>query len=166
MLVVVLAIAITFTVSWRPIIGPRHRGLTANKFESSPQRLARGEYLVQHVVGCAVCHSSRDFGKHDDPILPNTLLAGSHIEESGMPGDVYAPNLTPDPATGAGAWTDDQLARAIREGVGHAGRALFPMMPYSHYRSLSDEDLASVVVYLRSVPSIPHAQPATNPHYS
>lgn len=160
---VVLAVAITFTVGWRPIIGPRHRSLTTSKYERTPQRLERGEYLVQHVVGCAVCHSSRDFTKHDDPILPDTLLAGSHMNEheQGMPGEVYAPNLTPDQATGAGSWTDDQLARAIREGIGHDGRALFPMMPYSHYRSLSDEDLASIVVYLRSVPFIHHAQPTT-----
>ncbi len=44
-----------------------------------------------------------------------------------------------------------QLARAIREGIGHDGRALFPIMPYSHFRSMSDEDVASVVVFLRSL---------------
>ncbi len=72
-----------------------------------------------------------------------------------------ASNLTPDPETGAGSWTDDQLARAIREGVGHDGRALFPIMPYQRYRNMSDEDLASVVVYLRSLPAVHNRLPAT-----
>ena len=71
-----------------------------------------------------------------------------------------APNLTPDPETGAGSWTDDQLARAMREGVGHDGRALFPIMPYQHYRNMSDEDLASVVVYLRSLPPVHNQLPS------
>jgi mono/diheme cytochrome c family protein len=63
--------------------------------------------------------------------------------------------------TGSGAWTDDQLARAIREGIGHDGRTLFPMMPYENFRSMSDEDLASVVVFLRSLPPIRHELPKT-----
>ena len=46
------------------------------------------------------------------------------------------------------------LARAIREGIGHDGRALFPVMPYESYRAMSDEDLASVIVYLRSLPAV------------
>ncbi len=53
------------------------------------------------------------------------------------------------------------LARAIREGIGHDGRALFPEMPYTHFREMSDEDLASVVVYLRSLPPVHHELPAT-----
>src|SRR5262249_22359481 len=79
----------------------------------------------------------------------------------GLPGRVVAPNLTPEAETGAGKWTDDQLARAIREGVGHDGRALFPLMPYRRFRSMSDEDLASVVVYLRSLPPVHNQLPTT-----
>ncbi len=76
-------------------------------------------------------------------------------------GRVVAPNLTPDPETGAGNWTDDQLARAIREGIGHDGRALYPMMPYQRFRALSDEDLASIIVYLRSLPPVRNPLPFT-----
>src|SRR5262249_29226503 len=47
---------------------------------------------------------------------------------------LVAPNITPDVETGAGNWTDDQFARAIREGIGHDGRALFPLMPYDDFR--------------------------------
>jgi hypothetical protein len=71
------------------------------------------------------------------------------------------PNITPDPETGAGRWTDDMLARAIREGIGHDGRTLFPMMPYEQFKYMSDEDLASVVVYLRSLPPVSKTLPRT-----
>jgi len=64
--------------------------------------------------------------------------------------------------TGAGAWTDEQLARAIREGVGHNGRRLAPMMPYNHFREMSDDDLASVIVYLRSLEPVRNVLPQTN----
>jgi len=160
-LVVVLAIAITKTIGWRPIIGPQQRALTERKFESTPQRLARGEYLVQHVALCILCHSEHDFKALGAPVIQGMLLAGAHVDEEGMPGDVYSPNLTPDPETGAGRWSDDQLSRAIREGIGNDGRALFPMMPYEHFHSMSDEDVASVVVYLRTIQPVKHQQPAT-----
>ena len=80
----------------------------------------------------------------------------------GLPGSVHAPNITPDPETGAGNWSDDQLARAIREGIGHDGRALFPFMPYLGLRALSDEDLASIIVYLRSLPPVRQSRPTTD----
>ena len=154
-LVVVLALGITFTIGWRPFIGPQARTLTARKFDSTPARQERGEYLVMSVGDCMDCHAEHDWTAHDAPILPNTLGSGQDMTLlKGLPGLVRAPNITPDPETGAGNWTDDQLARAIREGVGHDGRALFPFMPYPDFRNLSDEDLASIIVYLRSLPPI------------
>jgi mono/diheme cytochrome c family protein len=60
-----------------------------------------------------------------------------------------------------GNWSDDALARAIREGIGHDGRTLFPMMPYEHFRHLPDEDVASIVVYLRSLPAVRNPLPST-----
>ena|SRR5215813_3545193 len=66
-----------------------------------------------------------------------------------------------DPDTGAGKWTDDQLVRAIREGTGHDGRALFPMMPYPNFRYLTNEALASIIVDLRSLPPVRHELPKT-----
>lgn len=161
-LALVLAVGITFTIGWHPFIGPRSRPLTSRKFQSTPERLARGEYLVQHVADCMGCHSEHDWTARDAPILPNTLGAGEDMSLlKGLPGKVYAPNITPDVETGAGTWSDDQLARAIREGVSHDGRALFPFMPYLDFRHLSDEDLASVVVYLRSLPPVHKQRPTT-----
>lgn len=161
-LTVVLAAGITLTIGWRPFIGPRARALTSRKFESTPARLARGEYLVESVSLCMDCHSERDWSAHDTPMLPGTLGAGQDMNFlKGFPGKVYPPNITPDVETGAGSWSDDQLARAIREGVGHDGRALFPFMPYERFHALSDEDLASIIVYLRSLPPVRKQRPKT-----
>jgi mono/diheme cytochrome c family protein len=160
-LVVVLVAGITVTIGWRPFVGPRARPLTTRRFEPTAERLARGTYLVKHVTPCMECHAPHRWTEHDAPVEANLLGAGQEMPVKGLPGHVVAPNLSPDPETGAGNWTDDQLARAIREGVGHDGRALFPLMPYQHYRSMSDEDVASIVVYLRSLAPVHRQQPAT-----
>ena len=70
-LAAVLAAGITFTIGWRPFIGPQARTLTARKFDSTPARLARGEYLVNHVTPCMDCHAEHDWTAHDAPILPD-----------------------------------------------------------------------------------------------
>jgi hypothetical protein len=154
-LIVLLAAAVTFTIGWRPFIGPRLRPLTNRVFERTPARLARGKYLVENEAVCVDCHSPHDWSKHDAPITPGMEGAGQNLAIfGGLPGQVVAPNLTPDSETGSGTWSDDALARAIREGIGHDGRALFPIMPYESYRNLPEEDVASIVVFLRSLPPV------------
>src|SRR6266436_4339562 len=59
-LLVLISLAITFTIGWRPIIGPRARTLTDRKFASTSARLERGKYLVNSVMGCVGCHSDAD----------------------------------------------------------------------------------------------------------
>jgi hypothetical protein len=156
-----LVAGISLTIGWRPFIGPKARPLTARKFEPTPARLARGQYLVEN-FGCFDCHAEHDWKKHDAPLVEGTRGAGyAEFPLVGLPGRIVPSNITPDPETGAGNWTDDQLARAIREGIGHDGRALFPLMPYPHFRVMSDEDLASVIVYIRSIPPVHKALPQT-----
>ena len=125
---VLLAVAITATIGWRPIIGPAVRPLTARTFERTPERLARGKYLVEGVAGCPVCHSETDASQPGLPVRAGREGSGRIWAAEGNPW-LVSPNLTPDPETGAGTWSDDALARAIREGIGHDGRALFPIMP-------------------------------------
>jgi hypothetical protein len=161
LLIVLLAAAITLTIGWRPFIGPKARPLTARKFEVTPQRLERGRYLFNGIAGCVHCHSQHDLTQHGAPVIAGTEGAGEQMPFADLPGKVFAPNITPDPETGSGTWSDDQIARAIREGIGHDGRALFPMMPYPQYRSMSDEDVASIVVYLRTLPPVRHELPRT-----
>jgi len=139
-------------VGWRPILGPKMRAATDRKFETTPERLKRGEYLVEHVSACFGCHTQFD-AKHGALAYTKPKGSGSvFIDEPNF--KVVAPNITPDPQTGIGNWTDDEVARAIREGVTRDGRALFPGMPYQNFHDMSDEDLASIVVYLRSMPAV------------
>jgi mono/diheme cytochrome c family protein len=134
----------------------------AKRFQATPERLARGRYIVEAEAHCLHCHSDRDWKTHGAPALPGLEGAGWDVPwaDNQMPGQVFAPNLTPDPETGLGAIPDDAVARAIREGVSHDGRALF-MMPWQNYRSLSDEDVASVVAYLRALPPVKKARGTT-----
>ena len=159
MVIVAISAAITLTIGWRPFIGPKARPLTSRQFERTPQRVERGRYIFNSLSGCVDCHSEHDASKPGSPVIAGMEGAGEVLPFADLPGRVVAPNLTPDGQTGSGAWTDDELARAIREGIGHDGRTLFPMMPYASYRQMSDEDLASVVVYLRSMPAVSHPLP-------
>src|SRR5579872_3752828 len=147
---VLAALAITFTVGWRPVIGAKKRALTSRQFEVTPARLQRGDYLVHAVMHCMGCHSKYDRNQNP-PVLASQEGSGQVLFEEGSL-RIIAPNITSDRETGIGRWSDDAIARAIREGIAADGRTLFPVMPYEHFHDLSDEDLASIVVFLRSVP--------------
>ena len=157
---VLATVGVPMAIGVRPIIGARVRPLTDRHFDATPARLARGRYLVTSVSGCFHCHGEIDWQAPGFPVKAGTEGGGRVWDREGLP-FVTAPNITPDPETGAGTWTDDMLARAIREGIGHDGRTLFPMMPYIQYRSMSDEDMASIVVYLRALPALKRSLPAT-----
>jgi mono/diheme cytochrome c family protein len=141
----------------------RMRPVDASKrFEATPARLERGRYIVEAEAHCLHCHAERDWKTHGAPVIPGLMGAGWDVPwaENHMPGQVFASNLTPDPETGLGAIPDDAVARAIREGVSHDGRALF-MMPWQNFRNLSDEDVAAVVAYLRTLAPVKKARGTT-----
>jgi mono/diheme cytochrome c family protein len=160
-LMVLVVVGIPAVVGIRPFIGPKARALTNRRFEATPARLERGRYLVTSAqTPCMLCHSPMDVSGGQFKVKEGMALAGRNWEPDLLP-FVTAPNLTSDPETGIGKRTDDELARAIREGISHDGRALFPAMPYEKYRHMSDEDLASIIVYLRTVPPIRNPLPPT-----
>ena len=121
--------------------------------------IERGHYLVRNVVNCAQCHG--------DTTQHAAQMAGADVPMSGgfhwdiPPGTFYAKNITPDPETGIGRYTDQQIARALRFGVGHDGRALLPFM---ELQGLSDEDLVAVVSYLRAQAPVKNVVP--DHHYT
>ena len=138
--------------------GLKARPLTDVKFESTPERIARGKYLTNGASHCFLCHSERDWTKPGAPPIESKKGTGKiMIDQDGF--RVVPPNITPDMETGAGTWTDDMFARAIREGVGHDGRALYPLMLYQTFKHFSDEDIASIVVYLRTLPPVKNKLP-------
>jgi hypothetical protein len=98
-----LILGITFTVGWRPFVGPKARALTNRTFEATQARLERGRYLATAVAGCMGCHSERDPNAPGMPALADKLGAGTVFGEGAdLPGRLIAPNLTPDKETGAG----------------------------------------------------------------
>jgi mono/diheme cytochrome c family protein len=115
----------------------------------------RGHYIVRNVAPCAACHG--------DPSQRQAWATGTDIPLSGgfvfdiPPGKIYPRNITPDSATGLGTVSDGAIARALRYGVGHDGRALLPFM---EMQGLADDDLVAVVSYLRSQPPVKNAVPA------
>ncbi|HEY3926858.1 MAG TPA: c-type cytochrome [Candidatus Koribacter sp.] len=131
----------------------------------TPDRLARGKYLVEGLVQCPACHSDVDMSKRPFEPKPGLKLGGFVFpnEEVGLPKPnlIVAPNISPDPEFGAGTWKDSDFVRALRQGIGHDGRTLYPLMPYSYFRNLSDEDLAAIVVYERSVAPVHIQRPKT-----
>lgn len=147
----VLALA-AIGVSWLALRKPAQREAVAEKVEPTPERIARGKYLVHHVSICLDCHSERTY-QYGLPFKPGRDGVGGFIWDAkiGFPGTLAAANLTPDPETGLGNWTDGEILRAMREGVNREGKALFPIMPYSHLRNMSDEDAKSIVAYLRTL---------------
>ncbi|HEY6357487.1 MAG TPA: c-type cytochrome, partial [Vicinamibacterales bacterium] len=159
-LVVLVVLGGLTAVGWQVVLGPTARPLTSRTFERTPARLARGQYLVLGVAACFHCHSDHDLSNPEYPVKDGMMGAGWKLPIPEL-GDVEAPNITPDPETGIGNWSDDAVARAIQEGVTVDGRAMFPVMPYLHFRNLDNEDLASIVVYLRSIPPVKHAMPRT-----
>lgn len=115
--------------------------------------LERGRYLVEIVGFCGACHTTRG---PTGALLTGMAQAGGRVfEERGF--RAVAPNITQDRDTGIGAWTDAQIATAIRGGVRPDGSLIGPPMPVESYRGISDSDLAAMVAYLRTIPSVRHA---------
>jgi len=115
----------------------------------------RGRYLVEVLGACGNCHTPK--GPTGD--LPGKHLAGGFgLEDEGL-GAWITPNITPDPETGIGLWTDEEVIRAIREGRGRDGKTLGPPMPFGQYRRLADRDVQAMVTYLRTVPPVRQTVP-------
>jgi mono/diheme cytochrome c family protein len=125
-------------------------------FDTSPERLARGEYLAEHVVGCATCHTERDWTKFSGPGKRELLGAGSEPFNLGPAGILYSKNITP---AGIGSWTDGELLRAATQGVSKDGSPLFPLMPYPHFGAMSEDDVHAVLAYVRSWKAIDGVPP-------
>jgi mono/diheme cytochrome c family protein len=121
---------------------------------SAQSPLERGRYLVEVVAACGNCHTPK--GPEGD--LPGKHLAGGFQLEAEF-GTWITPNITADPETGIGRWTDQEVVRAIREGRARDGRTLGPPMPYDLYRRLADSDVNAMVAYLRTVAPVRQVAP-------
>ncbi|MCE9598725.1 MAG: cytochrome c [Spirochaetia bacterium] len=121
--------------------------------ERTPERVARGEYLANNVAVCMDCHSSRDWNYFAGPPIPGTLGKGGERFDQmfGFPGVYYSKNITP---AGISKWTDGELFRLITTGVKKDGSAIFPVMPFPYYARMDEEDIKSIIAYIRTLPTI------------
>ncbi len=128
------------------------------KVELTPEHIARGEYLANHVTVCIDCHSTRDWSKFSGPPTPGTLGKGGDIfdQKFGFPGVYYAKNITPE---GISRYTDGELFRTITTGVSKEGKALFPVMPFHYYGQMDEEDIKSIIAYIRTLKPIANNVP-------
>lgn len=126
---------------------------------TSSEAVAKGRYLANHVAGCVGCHSPVQEDVPGEPPVDGKLGGGRDF--GATPGSkvrLRAPNLTPDKETGIGNVTDGELLRAMRDGIGRDGRALFPQMPYLTYgATLSDDDALAIIAYLRTLAPVKNA---------
>ena len=153
---VVLGTAATFVIRYQP----KQRPPAPEAVARTPERTLRGRYLAEAALGCMDCHAQHDITRFGSPVTGPIGAGGDCFgAKERFPGTLCMPNLTPDMATGLGGWSDGEIKRAIREGVGKNGQALFPIMPYSEYRALSDSDTDAVVAYLRSLPAVTNPVP-------
>lgn len=149
--------------------------------------IQRGKYLV-NTSGCNDCHTPKIFGPQGMGLDTTKLLSG-HPENSPLPpidkkalkpgywilfgGDLtsavgpwgisFPANLTPDTATGLGAWTEDVFIKTLRTGkhLGQeGGRMILPPMPWEEFAQLKDEDLKAIYTYLRALPPIHNKVPS------
>jgi mono/diheme cytochrome c family protein len=126
----------------------------------------RGQYLVDHVLNCGVCHT---------PSLPNgepdmsKYLAGSRsydfTDVDGTIITVNAENLTSHDPEGLKTWTDGQIRTAITKGVDDEHIAMYPIMPYPEYSMLTADDVDSIIKYLRTVPPNDNVVAADFPYF-
>jgi len=145
----IICIAATYLKLALPDTGPA----PDIKIERTPARVERGRYLANHVAVCMDCHSSRDWSRFAGPMMTTGQGAGGERfdQQMGFPGAFFAPNITP---YALGNWTDGELFRAITTGVNKDGQALFPVMGYHRFGRMDQEDIFSIIAYIRTLPPV------------
>src|SRR5439155_7003846 len=107
----------------------------------------RGRYLVETIGVCGHCHTPQQVKDGRQVDLPGMHLAGGYGFDGPVLGRWVGANITSDPETGIGGWTEVQIATAIREGRRPNGSIIGPPMPFAHYRKISDADAAAMAAY-------------------
>jgi Cytochrome c, mono- and diheme variants len=146
------------SIVMKAVIGLGLLGATLSTATPVPaqDRVQRGEYLAA-IMDCTGCHTPGTLlGKPD----LQRYLAGSEVgfQIPGL-GIFYPPNLTPDPETGLGRWSEADIVKAVRTGVRPDGRVLAPVMPYHSYAKLTDADAQALASYLKSLEPIRNQVP-------
>jgi mono/diheme cytochrome c family protein len=152
-IVLILIVAVVSLITYVKVALPNVGEAPELKVEATTERIERGRYLANSVTICMDCHSTRDWSKFSGPIMPGTHGKGGEVFDRtvGFPGVYISKNITP---FGIGRYTDGELYRVITTGVNKEGKAMFPVMPYPYYGKMDDEDIYSIIAYLRTLEPI------------
>jgi mono/diheme cytochrome c family protein len=155
---IVFLLIVVGAVGYIKLFLPNVGAAPVMKIEQTPERLARGEYLANHVTICIDCHSKRDWTRFSGPPLEDSKGMGGELfnQKFGFPGTYYAKNITPE---GISRYTDGELFRMITTGVNKEGKAMFPVMPYHYYGHMDEEDINSIIAYIRTLKPIKNVVP-------
>jgi mono/diheme cytochrome c family protein len=118
--------------------------LAASAGAATPDEVARGAYLA-NAADCVACHTDSRHGGR--PYAGGRAIATPF-------GTFYSPNITPDPDTGIGRWSEAQFLRALRDGVRADGANLYPVFPYTSFTKIVDADARAIWAYLSSLPPV------------
>ncbi|OLY91191.1 Cytochrome C oxidase, cbb3-type, subunit III [Cnuella takakiae] len=151
-LTLVVLVALVTTLMFHRTYNAPYPNIKASKDSAV---IARGKHLVQGPAHCADCHSTAKSKGSLTAAAGDAPLSGGFKFEFPL-GRFYTPNLTPDPETGLGRFTDGEIARTLRYGVKRNGESAIPFMPF---QNLSDEDLTAIVSYLRTLQPVRNAVP-------
>lgn len=151
--ILVIAVIVIGIVSYIVMALPNVGKAENIKVDITPQRIARGKYLVSHVVPCTDCHSPRIWDKFAGPIDTTRLGAGGEVFDHsvGFPGHVVVPDITPAKLKN---WTDGELLRTFTEGVKKDGSPIFPMMPWPYFSKMDRQDAYDIIAYIRTLKPI------------
>jgi len=141
---VILVIAALMALAWEPAL-PEQSPSSSEQFSQAD--IERGRVLAG-VGNCGSCHTT-------DPERP---YAGGRAMPTPF-GTLYTTNISPDPATGIGLWSEDAFIRSMREGVARDGSHLYPAFPYTHYTRVSREDLQALYAYFMTRKPIQAPEP-------
>ena len=126
----------------------------------------RGQYLVDHVLVCGVCHTPN--GADGKPALTKYLAGSRSYDFTDVDGTVVtvnAENLTSHNPEGLATWSDEQIRTALTTGVDDEHKSMYPIMPYPEYSLLTRMDVDSVIQYLRTVPPNDNVVAADFPYF-
>jgi mono/diheme cytochrome c family protein len=120
--------------------------------------LANGETMF-YAGGCASCHAAPASGKCDDPkAADKKVLAGGRCLITPF-GTFYVPNISPDPESGIGGWSDLDFVNAMTRGVSPSGQHYYPAFPYTSYQHMRFDDLLDLKAFLDTLPAVKSSVP-------
>jgi mono/diheme cytochrome c family protein len=153
--IVVLFAAVVVTAAgafaWatrHPVIEPLAAPPPAAQFDAAT--VERGEALAE-MGYCAVCHTK-----------PGGQPFAGGLAMPTPFGTIHSTNITPDPETGIGRWSEAAFRRAMHEGIDREGRYLYPAFPYDHFTRVTDDDIRAVYAYLMKQRPVKATAPAND----